>query len=92
MRTRPFDQILLASAALALFSGGANALTPTLQFEEGPAASVPITSGSISFGGVTVNGVPVVGTIGEPELQVNSSITLGGHFNPLDVLSTEYNL
>lgn len=92
MRTRPFDRILLASLALALFSGGANALTPTLQFEEGPIASVPITSGSFSFGGVTVNGVPLVGSIGEPELQVNGLVTLGGVFNPADVLSTEYNL
>ncbi len=92
MRTRPFDRILLASLALALFSGGANALTPTLQFEEGPVASVPITSGSFSFGGVTVNGVPLVGSIGEPELQVNGLVTLGGLFNPADVLSTEYNL
>jgi len=92
MRTRPFDRILLASIALALFSGGANALTPTLQFEEGPVASVPITSGSFSFGGVTVNGVPLVGSIGEPELQVNGLVTLGGLFNPANVLSTEYNL
>jgi hypothetical protein len=91
MRTRPFDRILLASAALALFSGGANALTPTLQFEEGPVASVPITTGSFSFGGVTVNGVPLVGSIEEPELQVNGSVTLGPVFNPLDVRSTEYN-
>ena len=92
MRTRPFDQILLASLALALFSGGANALAPTLQFEEGPVASVPVTTGSFSFGGVTVNGVPLVGSIGEPELQVNGLVTLGGLFNPADVLSTEYNL
>ena len=92
MLTRPFDQILLASAVLALFSGGANAVTPTLQFTAGPVASVPITSGSFSFGGVTVDGVPIVGSIGEPELQVNGLVTLGGLFNPVDVQSTEYNL
>jgi hypothetical protein len=92
MRTRPFDRILLASAALTLFSAGANALTPTLQFEEGPLASVPVTTGSFSFGGVTLNGVPLVGSIGEPELQVNGLVTLGGLFNPANVLSTEYNL
>jgi hypothetical protein len=90
MLTRPFDRILLASAALALFSSAANAVTPTLQFEAGPLASVPVTSGSFSFGGVTVNGVPLVGSIGEPELQVNGLVTLGGLFNP--VQSTEYNL
>jgi hypothetical protein len=90
MRTRPFDRILLASAALTLFSAGANALTPTLQFEEGPLASVPVTTVSFSFGGVTLNGVPLVGSIGEPELQVNGLVTLGGLFNP--VQSTEYNL
>jgi hypothetical protein len=90
MRTRPSDGILLASAALALFSGAANALTPTLEFTAGPVASVPVTTGSFSFGGVTVNGVPMVGSIEEPELQVNGSVTLGGPFNPIE--STEYNL
>jgi hypothetical protein len=92
MRTRPFDRILLASLALALFSGGANALTPTLAFKEGPLASLPVTTGSFSFGGVTVNGVPLLGSIEEPELQINGSVTLGPVFNPLDVRSTEYNL
>ena len=91
MRTRPFDRILLATAALTLFSGGASALTPTLDFEEGPVASVPVTTGSISVGGVTVKGVPLVGSDEEPELQVNGSVTLGV-FNPLDPDSTEYNL
>jgi hypothetical protein len=90
MWTRPFDGILLAGAALAFFSGAANALTPTLEFTAGPVASVPITTGSFSFGGVTVNGVPLVGSIEEPELQVNGSVTLGGLFNPIE--STEYNL
>ena len=92
MRTRPFDQILLATAALTLFSGGASALTPTLDFEEGPVASVPVTTGSISVGGVTVKGVPLVGSdrgaraagerFGDPRRL----------FNPLDPDSTEYNL
>ena len=91
MRTRPFNRILLATAALTLFSGGASALTPTLDFEEGPVASVPVTTGSISVGGVTVKGVPLVGSDQEPELQVNGSVTLGV-FNPLDPDSTEYNL
>jgi hypothetical protein len=93
MRISPFDRILLAIAALALCSGGANALTPTLEFEAGPVASVPVTTGSISLGGVTVIGLPLVGSEEEPELQVNgSSVTLGSLFNPLDVDSTEYNL
>ncbi len=90
MLTRPFDQILLASAVLALFSSAANAVTPTLQFTAGPIASLPITTGSFSFGGVTVEGVPLVGSIEEPELRVNGSVSLGGLFNPIE--STEYNL
>ena len=84
MRTHPFYRILLAIPALALISGAANALAPTLEFQDGGAASVPVTSGSISFEGVTVNGLPVVGSIGAPELQVNGSVTLGA-FNPLNV-------
>jgi hypothetical protein len=92
MRTRPFDRILLASAALALFSGAANALTPTLELQVGPVASVPVTTGSISFGGVTVTGLPLVGSTEQPELQMNGSVSLGDVFNPLDVQSTEYNL
>lgn len=91
MRTHPFYRILLAIPALALISGAANALAPTLEFEDGGVASVPVTTGSISFGGVTVNGLPVVGSIGAPELQVNGSVTLGA-FNPLNVDSSEYNL
>jgi hypothetical protein len=90
MLTRPFDRILLASAVLALFSSAANAVTPTLQFTAGPLASVPITTGSLSVGGVTVEGVPIVGSIEEPELQVNGSVSAGGLFNPIE--STEYNL
>jgi hypothetical protein len=90
MRKRPFDRILLTSAALALFSSAATALTPTLQFTAGPLASIPITSGSLSVGGVTVEGVPLVGSIEEPELQVNGSVSVGGLFNPVE--STEYNL
>ena len=91
MRTHPFYRILLAIPALALISGAANALAPTLEFEDGGVASVPVTTGSISFGGVTVNGLPVVGSIGAPELQVNGSVTFGA-FNPLNVDSSEYNL
>ena len=51
-----------------------------------------VTTGTISFVGVTVNSVPVVGSINAPELQVNGSVTLGGVFNPLNVDSTECNL
>jgi len=91
MRTRPFDRILLAMPALALISGAANALTPTLEVQAGLLASMPITTGSISFGGLTVNGVPVVGSIEAPELQVNGSVALAA-FIPLDVDSTEYNV
>jgi hypothetical protein len=87
MRTRPFDRILLAMPALALISGAANALTPTLEVQAGLLASMPITTGSISFGGLTVNGVPVVGSIEAPELQVNGSVALAA-FIPLDVDST----
>ena len=91
MRMRPFDPILLAIPALALMNGAANALAPTLEVQAGPVASMPITNGSISFDGLTVNGVPVVGSIEAPELQVNGDVTLAA-FIPLNVDLTEYNV
>lgn len=92
MPPRSFGQILLAILALTLFGGGAKADVPTLKFLEGTIGSLPITTGSLSFGGVTVNGVPVVGSIEEPELQTNGLLALGPAFNPLDIELTEYNL
>jgi hypothetical protein len=91
MRTHPFDPILLAIPALALMNGAANALTPTLEVQAGPFASMPTTNGSISLEGLTVNGVPVVGSIEAPELQVNGDVTLAA-FIPFNVDSTEYNV
>ena len=92
MPPRPFGRILLAILALALFGGGADAAVPTLKIQFGTIGSIPITTGSVSYGGVTVNGVPVVGSIEEPELQTNGLLALGAAFNPLDILSTEYDL
>ncbi len=92
MPPRSFGRILLAILALTLFGGGANADVPSLKIQVGNIGSIPVTTGSVSYGGVTVNGVPVVGSIEEPELQTNGLLALRSADNPLDILSTEYNL
>jgi hypothetical protein len=90
MPPRSFGRILLAILALTLF--GANADVLSLKIQVGNIGSIPVTTGSVSYGGVTVNGVPVVGSIEEPELQTNGLLALRAADNPLDILSTEYNL
>lgn len=53
----------LLTAATGLLSAHAQAaLTPTIEFEEGPLASLPITTGSVSAGGLTVTGAPLIGS------------------------------
>jgi len=82
-------------AAATMFTGvdaNASPLMPTIEFEDGPVASIPITTGSISFGGVTVSGVPVVGSATQRVLQVNGTVSLGKVFNPLPISATEFNL
>ncbi|HUN38948.1 MAG TPA: PEP-CTERM sorting domain-containing protein [Acetobacteraceae bacterium] len=84
--------LLAALTALAATHAGAAPPTPTLEFEDGPVASVPVTSGTISFGGVTVDGAPVVGSAGQDVLQVNGNTSIGGVFYPLSISATEFNL
>jgi MYXO-CTERM domain-containing protein len=82
-------------AAVTTFAGArANAapLMPTIQFEDGPVASIPVTTGSLSFGGVTVSGAPVVGSATQRVLQVDGTVSLGPVFNPLFISATEFNL
>ena len=74
MRTFPIAGILAAATVL----GGSHAdaaMTPTLELSDGLVASTPIDTGSISFGGVTVNGAPVVGSGTQQVLQVDGTVT-----------------
>ena len=90
MRTLTLAGML--AAATALCAGHANAtLTPTLEFTDGPVASVPNTTGNISFGGVTVNGAPIVGSATQKVLQLSGTMN-PGIFNPLGITATEFNL
>jgi hypothetical protein len=90
MRARVMAGLL--TAATGLFSAHANAaLTPTIEIEAGPVASVPITSGSVSLDGVTVTGAPLIGGAGQTILQVSGTPSLG-IFNPLQIEVTEFNL
>ena len=88
---RTFSVAILAAATML---GGTHAnatLAPTLEFSDGLVASVPITTGNISFGGVTVNGAPLVGSATQQVLQVNGMVT-ASVFNPLPISATEFNL
>ena len=67
-------------------------LTPTLEFEDGLVASVPVTSGTISFGGVTVTGAPAVGSATQDVLDVSGTAGIGGIFIPLPISATGFNL
>ena len=51
-----------------------------------------VTTRSLSFGGVTVSGAPVVGSARQAVLQVNGTVGLGPVFNPLSISATEFNL
>ena len=91
MRTFTLAGMLATATALGAVHANA-ALIPTLEFTDGPVASKPVTTGSISFGGVTANGAPVVGSATQNELQLNGTVTLGGLFNPLSITTTDFNL
>lgn len=67
------------------------ALLPTIEFDIGPVASVPVTSGSVSVAGISVTGAPLIGGATQSILQVDSAVTLGV-FDPLQVSVTEFNL
>ncbi|HTW69753.1 MAG TPA: PEP-CTERM sorting domain-containing protein [Acetobacteraceae bacterium] len=89
---RALPKVGLLAAMTAFAASHAGAAPPTLEFEDGLVASVPVTSGTISFGGVTVNGAPVVGSATQDVLQVNGNTSIGGLFNPLSISATEFNL
>jgi len=89
---RALSKAGLLAAMTAFSAAHASAAPPTLEFQDGLVASVPVTSGTISFGGVTVNGAPVVGSTTQDVLQINGNISLGGVFNPLSISATEFNL
>ncbi len=92
MRTLTMAGMLAAATALVSLHANAAPLTPTIEFEEGPVASAPVTSGSVSFGGITVTGAPLIGSVTQDVLQVGGSATVGGVFNPLPIRVTEFNL
>ncbi len=92
MRTPCMAGILAVATGLIAAHANAAPLTPTLEFEGGGAASIPVTSGSISFGGFTVNGAPVVGSATQQVLQVDGSGAFGGLFGALPFMATEFNL
>jgi hypothetical protein len=90
---RALSLAAILSMATALVASHADAAPiPTIEAEVGPVATVPITSGSVSFGGVTVTGAPAIGSATQQILQVNAGTTLGGVFNPLSIMATEFNL
>jgi len=91
---RPIFMAGLMAAATTFAGAHAKAapLMPTIEFEDGPVASIPVTTGSLSFGGVTVSGAPVVGSATQLVLQVNGTVSLGPVFNPLSISATEFNL
>ena len=91
MRTLSLAGMLVTATALGAINANAAPLTPTLEFTDGPAASVPVTTGSISFGGVSANGAPVVGSAKQQVLQLNGNLTLG-IFDPLPISTSEFNL
>ncbi len=84
----------MLAAATALLSHHTNAaqLVPTLEFVGGGAASLPVTGGSLSFGGITINGAPVVGSTTQQVLQVDGSVSGPSLFSALPFEVTEFNL
>jgi len=90
MRALTLAAIVSATTAFVATHGNA-APFPTIEAEVGPVATVPITTGSVSFAGVTITGAPAIGNAAQEILQVNSSITIG-IFNPPSIAATEFNL
>lgn len=90
MRARVLAGLLTAVTGLLSVQAQA-ALTPTIEFEEGPLATAPVTSGSISGAGLTATGAPAIGSATQSILQFGGAVTLGA-FNPLRVSVTEFNL
>jgi hypothetical protein len=92
MRAVSFAGVLAAATVTVSVYANAAPLTPTIQFEDGPVASIPITTGSISFNGITVTGAPVVGTATKKVLQLGGLVTGSGLLSALPIMATEYNL
>jgi hypothetical protein len=90
MRTHVLAGVLTAATGLLTAQAQAAPL-PTIEFEAGPLASVPVTTGSVSAAGISVTGAPLIGSATQSILQVDSAVTLGV-FNPLQVSVTEFNL
>ena len=83
---------VLAAAAVLAGSHAQAAPAPTIEFEDGPVASVPVTTGSVSFGGITVTGAPLIGSTTQQVLQLGGAAVVGGLFNPLSISTSEFNL
>ena len=82
----------LLTVAAGLLAAQAQAVpSPTIEFEEGPLAAAPNTSGEISGGGLTAIGAPLIGSATQSILQFGGAVTLGV-FDPLQVSVTEFNL
>jgi hypothetical protein len=92
MRTHFFSGVLTAATGLLSFHAQAAALTPTIEFEEGPLAAAPVTSGNVSGAGLTATGAPLIGSATQSILQFGGNVSLGDVFNPLQVSVTEFNL
>lgn len=92
MRPLSMAGILAAATVLVSVHASAAPLIPTLQFEGGAVASIPVTTGNISFDGISISGAPLVGSATQKVLQVDGSGTFGGLFGTFPIMSTEYNL
>ncbi len=90
MRARVLAGLLTAATGLLSIQAQA-ALTPTLEFEEGPLAAAPTTGGSLSGAGLTATGAPLIGSATQSVLRFDGNVTVG-IFNPLQISVTEYNL
>ena len=76
MRARVLAGLLTAVTGLLSVEAHA-ALTPTIGFEEGPLATVPVTSGIVSGAGLTATGAPLIGTPTKSILRFGGGVTLG---------------
>lgn len=80
MRMRFLASILAATSGLLSVHANAAPLMPSIEIETGTAASIPVTSGSVSLFGVSVTGGLLIGSTNESELEVDGSIS-GSVFN-----------
>jgi hypothetical protein len=90
MRTQFLAAVLTVATGLPMAQAQAG-LLPTIEFEAGPLAALPVTSGAVSAAGISVTGAPLIGSATQSILQVDGAVTLGV-FDPLQVSVTEFNL